>query len=264
MTNRTSLLSKIWLTLSVIAAAVFSTFRVYLLDNAYDAANGFYTDEKLHNIFGYTLGSIVILCVVIAYIYIKEENRSFLPPARGLVKGTSLICSITLCGFIIYTFAKAVIPSFAPVNMGDVAMAALSAIAMLYFFTLDKKSDSRSVLAIASSLVLLAIVLILYFDRTVSYVNHSVILAFAACIFSALTFAAEANFALGRSVYRRYLAYAPGAIALAFATALPNLIYFIKNRLTNTLDIYFDIIILVFGIYHLSRLAEIAFYKEEK
>ena len=263
MTNRTSLLSKIWLALSVVCAIFYSAFRTHMLHNTYDAQNGFYTDSELLSVFGYSLAALVVIFAVTAYIYIKEGN--FQNPSKKslFLKGASYLSAIVLCGFIIYAFAKAVIPSF-EITGGDLAIAGLSAVAMLYFLTFDKKNDFCAILCIASSLVTLGIVLILYFDRSVSFVNHSVMLCFAACIFSALAFAAEANFALGRPAMKRYIAYAPAAIALSFTLAVPDIIFFAQNRVAIISDIYFDIIILAFGIYHIAHLADIAFNKEEK
>lgn len=262
MTKKTSILSKIFLFVAVFCAIAFTTLRVNMLQTAFDFENGFYTNDTLHAVFAYPLAAIVILLVVASYIYIKEEKCSKLPSEGMLVKGASLIAGCALCGFIVYAFAKAVIPALGGIDGFDLASLVFSAVAMLYFFTLGKKASFRSLLCISSSIVLLTIVLSLYFDRGVSYVDHSVMLCFAAAIFSALTFAAEANFALDRAAYRRYLAYAPSAIMLSFTVSVPDIIYAIAEHKIILTDIYYDVILLVFGIYHLARLIEISFNKE--
>ncbi|MBR5538327.1 MAG: hypothetical protein IKU61_00360 [Clostridia bacterium] len=263
MTKKTSLLSKVYLALALFFTIAGTVVRFNLMQS-YDVANGFYTNDTLHKVFAYTLAAIVILLAAVSYIYIKEEKCSKLPKEGVLVKGASLLSGCALGGFIVYVFAKAVIPSLGGIDGFDIATLAFCAVAMLYYFTLDKKAPFRSLLCAASAIVLLTFILALYFDRGVSFVNHSVMLCFAAAIFSALTFTAEANFPLGRAAYHRYIAYAPSAIILSFAISIPDIVFCIEHRLAPLTDIYYDVILLVFGLYHLARLAEIAFYKEEK
>ena len=192
----------------------------------------------------------------------EEDAEKLVPGTKILVTGFLSVC--VLAGAVVYSFAKAVIPALGGIDAFDLALLAFSVVAMLYYLTIGKKAPFRSLLCIASSLVLLVIVLDLYFDRTVSYTNHSVVLCFATAIFSALTFAAEANFSLGRSAYKRYLSYVSTAITLSFALSVPDIVYFAVSKTAVIADIYFDVIILAFGIYHLARLIEIALYKEEK
>ncbi len=264
MNKKISLLSKIYLTAAVLLAAAATALRINMMQNGYDALNGFYTNDILHNIFGYGLAAAVVILAVIAYIYIKEENCSALPAEGVLVKGASLLSGCVNGGYIIYTFAKAVIPAMGEIKAANLATLVFAAIGMLYFFTLGKKAHFRSLLCISNALVLLAIILTLYFDRTVAFINHSIVLCFAAAIFSSLAFAAEANFALARTAYRRYLAYAPSAVILSLGLSIPDIIFRISHRYAVLTDIYYDIIILAFGLYHLARLIEIAFKKEEK
>ena len=263
MTKKTSILSKVYLALTLFFAIAATVLRVNLMQS-YDALNGFYTNDALHNVFAYPLAATVILLAVVSYIYIKEEKCSKLPREGVLVKGASILSGCALGGFIVYVFAKAVIPALGGIDGFDLALLAFSAVAMLYYFTLGKKAQFRALLCTASAIVLLTIVLALYFDRGVSFVNHSVMLCFAAAIFSALAFTAEANFALDRAAYHRLLAYAPSAIILSLAISVPDIVFCIGYGHAPLTDVYYDVILLVFGIYHLARLTEIAFYKEEK
>ena len=77
MTKRTSILSKIYLAVTVLLAIAATTLRVYMMQNAFDPENGFYTNDALHNIFGYSLAAVVILVAVIAYIYISVSFKEF-------------------------------------------------------------------------------------------------------------------------------------------------------------------------------------------
>lgn len=261
MTKKTSILSKILLAVAFFGGIAFTTLRTNMMLTSYDALNGFYTNDALHAAFAYPFAAIVILTAIVSYIYIKEEKCSVLPKEGVLVKGASLLSGCALGGFVVYVFAKAVIPALGGIDAFDLAALAFSAVAMLYFFTLGKKAQFRSLLCISNAIVLLTVVLALYFDRGVSYVNHSVVLCFAAAIFSSLAFTAEANFALERAAYRRYLAYAPSAVMLSFAISVPDIVYAVANKTVPLTDIYYDVILLVFGLYHLARLAEIAFKK---
>ena len=73
MNKRISLLSKIYLLVCVFFATAAVALRISMMQNAYDVANGFYTADTLHAIFGYTLAAVAVILAVIAYIYIKEE-----------------------------------------------------------------------------------------------------------------------------------------------------------------------------------------------
>ena len=82
MTKRTSILSKIYLAVTVLLAIAATTLRVYMMQNAFDPENGFYTNDALHNIFGYSLAAVVILVAVIAYIYKGRKVLGFAPRRR--------------------------------------------------------------------------------------------------------------------------------------------------------------------------------------
>lgn len=257
MTRKTLTSARILTTATAVLAAVATMLRVQLMQT-YDAANGFYTNDTLHAILRYSL--IVIAAIFFAgrYIYIKEENFPKSLPTGKVLKGISAFVGCVLAGFVIFTFAKAVLPMFNKVPGVELFMALLALVAMLYYFTVDKKGDFRALLCSASALLLLALVFGLYFNAEFSYINHSGVLCFAAAIFLMLAFAAEANFALGNTAYRRYYAYAPTAVILSFALAIPDLLLAITDRVAAITNIYYDILFLAFGIYHLTRLAVIA------
>ncbi len=157
-------------------------------------------------------------------------------------------------------------PSFTRPGAVDIIMCLFAVVAMLYFLTFTKKAklgDSRALLCCGSALVLLALVFGLYFNRYISYVNHSVVLAFAAAIFLMLAIMAEANAHLDRPYLRRMLAYVPSAIVLSFTLSVPDIIYSITEKGAPIADIYYDIIILALGIFQLVRFISLCTAKSE-
>lgn len=258
MTTRTSLFSRTLLAVSALFAVGFTALRAFLMLTAYDAENGFYTNDALHAIFRYPLIAFAIIAFAIAHIYIKEGNCAVSLPENKIFHRIATGVGCVLGGFLLYTLGKALLPMVQDPGAADLAMAALSVIAMLYYFSFGKKGDFRSLLCLASALVLLAMVFGLYFNPRVSYVNHSVVLAYASAIFTMLAFTAEANFLLAKSAYRRYLSYAPVAIVLCFAQAIPDVLFGIVYGTAAISDIYYDVLLLAFGIYHTARLILIA------
>lgn len=244
--------------LMLIVTAVCTALRAWLLQNAYHVEDGFYTDDALHSVFKYTLVIFAAIAFAVGHIYIKEEKHPTALPDGKIFKAVSMLTGCVLGGFLLYNFAKAVLPMFETPNGASLIMSVFAAAAMLYYFTGDKKADFRALLCIASALVLLVMVFSLYFNTSISYINHTVVLGYAAAIFMMLTVAAEANFLLTRSVYRRYLSYAPTAVALSLSLSIPDLVYYAAAGTAVMTDIYYDILLLAFGIYHLVRVALIA------
>ena len=175
-----------------------------------------------------------------------------------------LFCACVFSGFAVYTFAKFVIPAMQAPGAADIIMAIFASVSILYFLSNDasgKIGDARALLCASPALVLLALVFGLYFNTKISYVNHSVILCYAAAIFLMLASVAEANSILKRPYLRRYLAYAPTAVVLAFALSIPDIIFAIANLKAPLTDIFYDIIIFALGVYHLVKLCAIAYEK---
>ena len=258
MTKKALTTARILSAATAILSVVAATLRVQLMQT-YDAENGFYTNAPLHTALRISL--LVIAAVFFAgrYIYIKEENFPSVLPAGKAIRYVSAFVGCVLGGFVLFTFAKAVLPVFDRLPGSEVVMAVFALIAMLYYFTIGKKGDFRALLCSASALVLLAMVFGLYFNAAFSYVNHSGILCFAAAIFLMLSFVAEANFALGKTAYGRYYAYAPTAVILSFALSIPDLLFAVTGGGAAITNVYYDILFLTFGIYHLTRLAALSF-----
>lgn len=257
MQKKSSTLVRILTAATAILAVVATTLRVDLMQT-YDAENGFYTNAPLHTVLRIALIVIAAIFFVGRYIYIKEENfPSALPVNRG-VTIVSAFVGCVLGGFALFTFARAVLPMLKTAPGVDLVISLFSLVALLYYFTTDKKGDFRALLCTASALVLLALVFGLYFNAEFAYVNHSGVLAFATAIFLMLTFVAEANFALGGTAYRRYLAYAPTAVILAFTLSIPDLLFAVTTGVCAITNFYYDILFFAFGIYHLTRLAALA------
>ena len=243
-------------------AALFAiggtVLRFWMLQNAYRAEDGFYTDSTLHAILRYSLIALAAIAFLWAHIYIKEGNRPIQLPGSKVVTLASLFTGCVLGGFILYTFAQFVLPMFDMPRAANIIMAVLSALAMLYYFSSDKKGDFRALLCLASALVLLVMIFGLYFNESVSYVNHTIVLCFAALIFTMLSIAAEGNILLGRGAYRRYLSYAPTAVALCLTLSIPDIPFWLTDRVPVVTDVYYDILLFAFGVYHLVKLLQIA------
>lgn len=231
---------------------------------SYDAENGFYQNDSLHNVFRYSLIAMTVIVFAAAYIYIKEGKNQISLPESRIIRIVSFFPVCVFTGFAVYCFAKLVLPMFERPGVADIVMMLLSIVSVLFFLSYEAKEklgDSRALLCSAPAIVLLALVFGLYFNPKVSYINHSVVLAFATSIFLMLTTLAEANSILKRPALRRYLAYAPTAIVLSFALSIPDIIFAITNLNAPISDIYYDIIILSLGVYHLARLTAIALEK---
>ncbi len=252
MQKKTSAFMRILTAATAVLTVIATTLRVSLMQT-YDAANGFYTNDSLHTVLRVLL--IVIAAIFFAgrYIYIKEGNFPSTLPAGRAVKYVSAFVGCVLAGFALFTFAKAVLPMFTFSGV-EAIMALFALVAMLYYFSTDKKGDFRALLCTAAALVLLAMVFGLYFNPKFSYINHSGVLCFAAAIFLMLSFVAEANFAFGGTAYRRYLAYTPTAVVLSFTLSIPDLLFAVTNGVSAITNFYYDILFLAFGIYHLTRL----------
>ena len=262
MTKRTSLFARIALAITLVFTAAATALRASLMQNAYDFTNGFYTDDKLHSILRYSLIVFAVLAFTMAYIYIKERKSSNGLPETKVVTYVSFIPMCAFAGFLIYTFAKML--GYNRPGAATLVMCLFSIVAFFYFLTFTKKGnlgDSRAVLCSGSALVLLALVFGLYFNTSISYVNHSVILCYATCIFLMLSIVAEANGLLGRPHIRRYLACVPTAIVLSFTTSIPNIIYSITQGGAPITDFYYDIIILALGVFQLARLIAVCMTK---
>ena len=252
MQKKTSAFVRVLTAATTVLTVIATALRVVLMQN-YSAENGFYADSSLRSVFRILLIAATAIFFVVRYIYIKEGNLPKSLPANKALRIVSAGVGCVLGGFALFTFAKAVLPAYT-VSGVDLALTVLALAAMLYYFTVDKKGDFRALLCSASALLLLVMIFGLYFDPTFGYVNHSGILAFSTAIFVMLAFSAEANFALGMPAYRRYFAYAPPAAILSLALSLPDLIYTITVGGAVLTIVYYDILFLAFGIYHLTRL----------
>ena len=244
------------LTLAVTPCCI--ALRTWLLQNAYRVEDGFYTNDTMHTLLRCVLFGMALIAFAVGHIYIKEENCQNALPEGRILRGISMFTGSVLAGFLLYNFAKVVLPMFERPDAVNFIMSIFAAAAMLYYFTGDKKGDFRALLCVASALLLLIMVLGLYFNNTVSYINHSIVFCFAAAIFTMLAIVAEGNILLARAAYRRYLSYAPTAVVLCLSLSIPDLIFYATNRAVVLTDIYYDILLLTFGIYHLCRLTQIA------
>ncbi len=263
MNKTTSVLSRALLTAACIFTAILTTLRTVLM-NTYDAVNGFYTNDALHLIFRYLLIALAIVVFAAAYIYIKEGKIQKPTQNEKFIGAAMLLPACVFTGFVVYTFAKFVIPTMQNPGAADIIMALFSAVSILYFFSHNasgKIGDTRALLCASPALVLLALVFGLYFNTKISYVNHSVILCYAASIFLMLATVAEANSILARPYLRRYLAYAPTAVVLSLSLSIPDIIFAIANLNAPLTDIFYDIIIFALGVYHLVNLIAIAIQK---
>ena len=268
MNTKISAYTKAITLITCLVTLLATALRVVLMTD-YNVVTGFYANETLHNIFKYPLFAFAAITFVLAYIYIKEGNCAFSAPENKIVTGVGYFCAAVFGGFILYTFACFVLPVLQNPNYAELAMAFFSLVALFYFISNTKRiGDARAVLACGSALVLLALVFVLYFSiflgTGISYVNHTAVLCYATAIFLMLSAMGEANAILNRPFLRRYLAYAPVAVVLAFALSVPNVIFTVTEKKAPLGNFYFDIIILALGVYHLVRLVTLALIKPEK
>ncbi len=244
---------------------VFATVLRALLMATYDGVSGFYTNEVLANVLNFPLIAFAIVAFVAAHIYIKEGNLHLSMPENKGTRVISLICACVFGGLIIYNFARLVLPTLSSPALSALVMSLFAVVALLFFVSGNEKlGDTRALLALGSALTLLALVFGLYFNTQISYVNHSAILCYAACIFLMLATVAEANSILKRPFLRRYLSYAPTAAVLAISLSVTDIIYAIANAKAPLTDIYYDFIILTMGVYHLVKLISLSLVKPEK
>ncbi|MBQ4151100.1 MAG: hypothetical protein IJC81_04790 [Clostridia bacterium] len=263
MNKKTSVFSRALLALTSLFTVAMLVIRIILMQT-YDIVNGFYMNASLHSVFRYTLFAFTIIVVAASYIYIKEGKNPILLPESKIIDAVSLFPACIFTGFVVYTFAKIVIPTVSRPTTAEIFMALFSAVAVLYFLSANAKhkiGDARALLCTSSALVLLILVFGLYFNPTISYINHSGVLCYAAAIFLMLATVAEANSILKRAALRRYLAFAPVAIVLAFSLSVPDIIYALSNMKAPVIDIFYDIIIFGLAVYHLARLVTIAITK---
>lgn len=250
---------------TILFSAVFTAVRVYLMQNAYDFVRGFYTNESLHMLMRYSLIAIAVVCFAAAYIYIKEEKNSKGLPESTLTTYAAYVGAGAFAGLLLYTFAKFLLPMLRTPSGVDILLAVIGVVAMLYFATFiykQKIGDTRALLCSSVALALLFLVFGLYFNTSISYINHSIVLTYATAIFLMLATVAEANGLLRRPCFKRYLAFAPTAVILAFTLSIPDLIYAVTNGAAPITDIFYDIIFLSLGIFHLSRIITICKVKE--
>lgn len=247
---------------TAVLAVGFTLLRCFMIRSGYDFANGFYTDGTLHTILRAGLIAVAAIFFACGYIYnIKEEKRAAKLPQNTAATVAAYLSGAALCGFVLYTLAKFVF--FRRLLLADGILCIFALIGAFYYFTerqyAKTSADFRALLCAGNALALLTMIFGLYFNGTVSYVNHSVILCFAAAIFLMLTLLAEANFVLNRPAYRRYFSYAPTAVILSFTLAVPDLIAAAVNRAAVITDVYYDVLILALGLHQLTRMAAFAF-----
>lgn len=260
--KKTILAAKVLTMLSLLLSIGCAALRTWLLTNAYSIEDGFYTNATLHTVLNTVLFGFAVLAFAAGHIYIKERNRLHPLPENPIFRVAAVFSGCAMAGFILYTFAKFVLPNFERPQFAALLMLPFALISAAYYFAGSKKEthngDFRALLCLCPALVLLILVFGLYFDSTVSYINHSVVLCFAASIFTILAGTAEANSMLGRPCYRRYLSYAPTAVTLCFTLSIPDLLFYCTNRAVVLTDIYYDILLFAFGLYHLARLFALA------
>ncbi len=251
---------------AIVFSVLFACLRSYMVLTGYDAASGFYTSEALHNILRYGLLVFAVLAFAAGHIYIKEENPVSPLPETRFSRAGACILGATMCGFVLYTLAKCLL--FRRADTADLIACPFALLAALYQWTnlrgRRRTGDYRGLLTLCSALVCLVIVFGLYFNPKLSYINHTVVLAFAAFVFLMLTAAAEANFEIRRSAYRRFFSYAPVSMTLAFTLSIPDLLYrFIRGSALLS-EFYYDILLLAFGLYYLAKLTAILTVRDGK
>ncbi len=251
---------------TVLLSAVFVVFRTCMLLGGYDYESGFYTNNTQHALLGGGLLVCAALFFVCGYIYNKkEENKSAALPQTVVTNVTAFIAGAALVGYVLYSFTMFAV--FTSIDIAAVFLGIFALIGSFYYFTerqyKGKNADFRALLCASVALSLLVLVFDLYFDKTVSFANHSVKLAFAAAIFLMLTLLSEANFALRRpEAWRRYFCYAPTAILLSMTLAVPDLITAAAQHTAVISDLYYDVLIFTIGLHQAARLGAVAFAKE--
>ena len=270
MTTKTSVFSKAVTAIAVLFSVAAVILRAILM-TTYNDAEGFYTDKTLQDVLNYMLAAFAVIVFAAAYIYIKEGKIQISLPEGRVSNAFSVFAACVFGGFIVYSFGKLVIGRakgglWEKPSGAELVMALFCVVAMLFFISgkSQKLGDARALLCSGSALVLLALVFGIYFDLEISYINHSVVLCYAACIFLMLAIVAEANSYLGRPWLRRYLAFAPTAVVLSFALTIPDFIYAVLNLASPISDIYYDFIIFAMGVYHLVKLIRVSLVKFEE
>ena len=258
MSKKISSFATVATAVTLLFSTALTALRIYLMQNAYDFTKGFYTNRGLHLVLRYTLIAIAVIAFVAAYVYIKEDKKEKGVDFPKPFIISTYICTVVFAGFILYTFAKLVLPNLNDPAGTDLLACVFAAIALLYFISFEKCNiklgDSRSLLCAGTALCLLAIVFGLYFNKNISYVNHSVVLLYATAIFLMLTTVAEANSFIRRPFIKRYLAYAPTAVILSFTLSVSDIVYTLSNKVSPITDVIYDIVILSLGFFHLARL----------
>lgn len=251
---------------TVLLSAAFTVLRTCMLLGGYDYENGFYTNNTQHALLGGGLLVCAALFFVCGYIYNKkEENKPAALPQTSVTNVTAFIAGAALVGYVLYSFTMFAV--FTSIDIAAVFLGIFALIGSFYYFTerqyKGKNADFRALLCASVAFSLLVLVFDLYFDKTVSFANHSVKLAFAAAIFLMLTLLSEANFSLRRpEAWRRYFCYAPTAILLSMTLAVPDLIAAAAYRTAVISDLYYDILIFTIGLHQAARLGAVAFAKE--
>lgn len=278
MKNKTGLLRFLW-SLTVLFAVGCAGLRTWMLVNAYRVSDGFYTNDSAHLVLRIALAGFALLSFAAGWLLYNKEGKSsknadreagspFLPlPENTFTAVCSILCGLAFFGFILFFVAKPLISGVFTADVKGLLLCLFAFFAGLYYMTNHKRAarggEFRSLLCISAALFLLVMVFGLYFDKSVSYINHTVMLAFAAGVFSMLAVTAEANFALHRSAYRRYVCYAPASVVLTVSLALPDLLFFIRTKEVLVTNLYYDILLLAIGLTHFARLTAIAFPKKE-
>lgn len=254
-----------FLTLALTAA--FVILRTSMLLGGYDLAGGFYTDARWHAVLKYGLAAFAVLCFVFGCISYnkKEENCPFRLPQNTVTDIASILAGASLIGYVLYSFTLFAV--WGQLKLADVLLDIFALIGSAYYLSerqyKGKAAEFRALLCSSAALTLLVIVFSLYFDSTVSFVNHSIKLTFAAAVFLMLTLIAEAGASIGRTdVRKKFFCYAPTAVLLSMTLALPDLIAAAVYRQALIADLYYDILILALGLHQMARLGAAAFTKE--
>lgn len=253
--------------LTLTLTAVFVLLRTLMLLGGYDLDNGFYTDARLHAVLKYSLTALTVLCFVVGYVLYnkKEESHPFRLPQNTATDITSILAGAALIGYVLYSFALFAV--WDRIVLADVLLGIFALIGSAYYLTerqyKDKTADFRALLCSSAALALLVLVFSLYFDSTVSFVNHSIKLSFAAVVFLMLALITEAGVSIGRIDARRnFFCYVPTAVLLSMTLTVPDLIAAAIYRQALISDLYYDILMFALGLHQMARLGAAAFAKE--